>query len=180
MAQAGTGFGFGPGAGRAFHPLTLAFSFFVMWAISGAGQPSTMVRLMAFRNSRTLRYAVSYLTLYNAIVYIPLILIFICARSILPELAAQGRSDEAMPLLVRTLANPYLAGLILAAPYGAVMSTVSGFLLIVASALVRDVYQRFLRPAASEREIEWMSYTATAGVGLWSPSSPCCRPSTSS
>ncbi len=46
------------------------------------------------------------------------------------------------------------------------MSTVSAFLLIVASGLVRDIYQRFLRPAASEREIEWASYIATLGVGL--------------
>ena len=34
------------------------------------------------------------------------------------------------------------AGLILAAPYGAVLSTVSGWLLIVSSGLVRDLYQR--------------------------------------
>ena len=65
-----------------------------------------------------------------------------------------------------TLANPYVAGLILAAPYGAVMSTVSGFLLIISSGLVRDLYQRFLRPTASEKEIEWASYAATVGVGL--------------
>src|SRR5262249_48775784 len=75
------------------------------------------------------------------------------------------KSDEAMPRLVVELANPYVAGLIMAAPYGAVMSTVSGFLLIVASGLVRDIYQRFLRPAASEREIAWASYAATVLVG---------------
>lgn len=166
MEHAGDGFGFGPGAGRAFHTLPLAFSFFLMWAISGAGQPSTLVRLMAFRNSRTLRYSIAYLTIYNMMVYVPLILIFVCARSILPDLAnVAGGSDQVMPMLCQTLANPYIAGLILAAPYGAVMSTVSGFLLIVASGLVRDLYQRFLRPTASEREIEWMSYAATAVVG---------------
>ena len=54
-----------------------------------------------------------------------------------------------MPSLVIKLANPYVAGLILAAPYGAVLSTVSGWLLIVSSGLVRDLYQRFLRPTAS-------------------------------
>lgn len=149
-----------------FHTLTLAFSFFVMWAISGAGQPSTLVRLMAFRNTKTLRYSIIYLTIYNAIVYVPLILIFVCARSILPGLADAGRSDEIMPMLVKTLANPYVAGLILAAPYGAVMSTVSGFLLIVASGLVRDIYQRFLRPTASEKEIERVSYAGTVLVGV--------------
>src|SRR5262249_61062752 len=123
VAQAGIGFAFGPGAeiqpGHAFHPITLAFSFFVMWAITGMGQPSTLVRLMAFRDSRTLRYSILYQCLYNAIIYIPLIFIFVAARSILPNLA---KPDEVMPRLVIHLANPYIAGLILAAPYGAVMS----------------------------------------------------------
>ncbi|MDX2035141.1 MAG: sodium/solute symporter [Isosphaeraceae bacterium] len=163
MELAGDGFGFGPGAGRNFHPVTLAFSFFVMWAITGMGQPSTMVRLMAFRDSRTLRVSILYLVIYNVLVYVPLIFIFVCARSILPGLE---KPDEVMPRLVIALSNPYLAGLILAAPYGAVMSTVSGFLLIIASGLVRDVYQRFLRPNATEKELEYASYGATAVIGL--------------
>jgi sodium/pantothenate symporter len=163
MEQAGPGFAFGPGAGRDFHPLTLAFSYFVMWAITGAGQPSTMVRLMAFRDSKTLRYSILYVMIYNAVIYIPLILIFVAARSILPPLAS---SDDAMPTLVVTLTNPYVAGFIMAAPYGAVLSTVSGWLLIIASGLVRDLYQRFLRPRASEREIARASYLATLLVGL--------------
>ncbi len=163
MDLAGDGFAFGPGAGRNFHPLGLAISFFVMWAITGMGQPSTMVRLMAFRDSRTLRWSIIYLTIYNILIYVPLVFIFVAARGILPGLE---KSDEVMPRLVIHLANPYVAGLILAAPYGAVMSTVSGFLLIVASGLVRDVYQRFLRPGAAEREIERASYAATAGIGL--------------
>jgi len=163
VAQTDAGFAFGPGAGRAFHPIGLAVSFFVMWAITGMGQPSTMVRLMAFRDSRTLRYSILYLTLYNVVIYVPLILIFIAARAVLPGLT---NTDEVMPRLVIALANPYVAGLILAAPYGAVMSTVSGFLLIVASGLVRDIYQRFLRPSASEKEIERASYGATMLVGV--------------
>ena len=156
-------FAFGPGAGRAFHPLSLAISFFVMWAISAMGQPSTLVRLMAFRDSRTLRWSIIYLTLYNLVIYVPLIFIFICARQILPNLT---RTDEVMPRLVITLANPYVAGLILAAPFGAVMSTVSGWLLIISSGLVRDIYQRFINPQASEKEIERASYMGTVLVGV--------------
>ncbi|AGA30109.1 sodium/pantothenate symporter [Singulisphaera acidiphila] len=163
MAQTDPGFGFGPGAGREFHPLGLAISFFFMWAITGMGQPSTLVRLMAFRDSRTLRYSIIYLTIYNALIYIPLLFIFVAARSILPNLAS---SDDVMPSLVIKLANPYVAGLILAAPYGAVLSTVSGWLLIVSSGLVRDLYQRFFRPTATEREIAWASYSTTVGIGL--------------
>jgi SSS family solute:Na+ symporter/sodium/pantothenate symporter len=135
-----------------------------MWAISGMGQPSTLVRLMAFRDSRTLRYSIIWQSIYNALIYVPLIFIFIAARSLLPELV--GHSDRVMPRLVVSLTNPYLAGLILAAPYGAVMSTVSGFLLLVSSALVRDIYQRYLRPAASDRELARASYMATVLVGV--------------
>lgn len=163
MNQAGPGFAFGPGAGREFHPITMAFSYFVMWAITGAGQPSTIVRLMAFRDSRTLRYSLIYQTLYNAIVYIPLIFIFVAARSLPLRLSSP---DDVMPTLVVTLANPYVAGILMAAPYGAVLSTVSGWLLIISSGLVRDLYQRFLRPAASEREIARASYIGTVLVGL--------------
>lgn len=163
MELAGPGFGFGPGAGRDFHPLTMAFSYFVMWAITGMGQPSTMVRLMAFRDSKTLRYAILYVTLYNAIIYIPLILIFVAARSILPPLES---SDYAMPTLIVTLANPYVAGILMAAPYGAVLSTVSGWLLIIASGLVRDLYQRLIHPDASEQHLARASYLATVLVGI--------------
>lgn len=163
VAQTDPGFAFGPGAERAFHPIGLAFSFFVMWAITGMGQPSTMVRLMAFRDSKTLRYSIIYLTIYNAIIYIPLIFIFIAARSILPDLKS---SDDVMPSLVIKLANPYVAGLILSAPYGAVLSTVSGWLLIISSGLVHDIYQRFLRPTANDREIAIASYAMTVLVGV--------------
>lgn len=163
IEQTDVGYAFGPGAGMEFHPIGLAVSFFFMWAITGMGQPSTMVRLMSFRDSRTLRYSIIYLTIYNLLIYVPLIFIFIAARSIVPGLA---NPDEIMPSVVIKLANPYVAGLILAAPYGAVMSTVSGFLLIISSGIVRDVYQRFIRPQASEKEIEWASYSATVAVGV--------------
>src|SRR4051794_28331933 len=102
VAQTDAGFAFGPGAVRAFHPIGLAVSFFFMWSITGMGQPSTMVRLMAFRDSRTLRYSILYLTLYNLVIYVPLIMIFIAARAILPNLT---NTDEVMPSLVITLAN---------------------------------------------------------------------------
>jgi SSS family solute:Na+ symporter/sodium/pantothenate symporter len=113
---------------------------------------------MAFRDSRTLRFSIIYVTIYNAIIYVPLIFIFITARTILPDLKD---SDSVMPTMVVKLANPYVAGIIMAAPYGAVLSTVSGWLLIIASGLVHDLYQRFLRPKASEKEIARASYLAT-------------------
>ena len=53
------------------------------------------------------------------------------------------------------------------------MSTVSGFLLIIASGLVRDVYQRFFRPGASEKEIARASYMRPRSSSAWSSGSFC-------
>ena len=72
-------------------------------------------------------------------------------------------------------------GLILAAPYAAAMSAVAGFLLLMSSSLVRDIYQRNINPSVSPRAVSRISYATTAVVGAHRHvSPPCGRPSSSS
>jgi SSS family solute:Na+ symporter/sodium/pantothenate symporter len=59
-----------------------------------------------------------------------------------------------------------VAGLILAAPFGAIMATVSSYLVVIASGVVRDVYQRLLRPHATQNEIRYLAYAAMVLVGI--------------
>jgi len=150
-----------------FLPLSLAISFFFMWAISGTGQPPNMVRLMAFRNSRTLRFSIFTVAIYYTAIYLPLVLIFCCARLLIPGMEVE--SDRVMPAMAVFLCEhagiAWLAGLLVAAPFAAVMSTVDSFLLMISSALVRDIYQRNINPRASERTIKWLSYLFTMIVG---------------
>ena len=150
-----------------FLPLSLAISFFFMWSISGTGVPSNMVRLMAFRDARTLRLAIFTVAIYYSLIYLPLVLIFCCARVLLPGMELE--SDRVMPQMAVTLTNSigqaWLAGLLIAAPFAAVMSTVDSFLLMISSSLVRDIYQRNLNPAAPERTIKRLSYLCTLMVG---------------
>ena len=108
------------------------------------------------------------MALYNLLIYLPLLVICICARSILPELKV---SDEVMPRLAlwatRDLPGGSLvSGLILAAPLGAVMSTISAYLVVIASSLVRDVYQHFFRPAASQAEVRRVAQGVMIVLGL--------------
>lgn len=150
-----------------FLPLSLAISFFFMWAISGTGQPSNMVRLMAFNNSTTLRRSIMTVAVYYSMIYFPLVIIFCCARVLMPGMDAE--SDRIMPAMAVFLTENagfgWLAGLLVAAPFAAVMSTVDSFLLMISSALVRDVYQRNLNPQASEKTIKRLSYLTTLVVG---------------
>jgi len=146
----------------------MAMSFFVFWAFGGAGQPSNMVRMMAFKDTRTLRRSIAMVSVYYSLIYFPLVIIFCCARVLMPGMEVD--SDRVMPELathVTTAAGmPWLAGLLIAAPFAAVMSSVDSFLLLVSSALVRDVYQKSINPRASEQTIRRLTYWVTCGVGV--------------
>ena len=149
-------------------PLALAVSFFFMWTFSGAGQPSNMVRLMAFNSARTLRRAIFTVSIYYSLIYFPLVIIFCCSRFLLPGWETQ--SDRIMPEMARLtttlIGMPWLAGLLVAAPFAAVMSTMDSFLLMISSAVVRDIYQRHVNPEASQKAIKRMTYAATIAVGV--------------
>ncbi|CAN5764735.1 hypothetical protein BH23PLA1_BH23PLA1_06820 [soil metagenome] len=160
---------FGPGRTRPgvpFHPLAAGISFFFMWSISGAGQPGTMVRLMAFKDSRTLRYSIFTVSVYFGLIYLPMVLIFVSAQHLIHPAELTGGTDQIMPELAKRVAPWWLAGILIAAPFAAVMSTVDSFLLLISSAIVRDVYQRFINPDVSERTVKRASYATTALAGL--------------
>jgi hypothetical protein len=165
---------FGPGrtnTGRPFHTLGMILSFFVMWAITGMAQPSTMVRLIAFKDSKTLKHAMMTVTIYFGMIYLPLIAIVMAARSTLPILTPED-SDRAIVLvatrLVSDMGIPYqvLGAIFIAAPFAAVMSTVDSMLLLISSCAVRDIYQRTINPDVTQRTVKIISYTTTAVAGI--------------
>jgi SSS family solute:Na+ symporter/sodium/pantothenate symporter len=142
---------------------------FCFWPFAGTASPASVVRVMACKNTAVLRKSISLLAVYNMGIYLPLIVICICGRAILPDLGKE--SDAIVPRLALTLTDglpmgSLLSGLVLAAPFGAIMATVSCFLLVIASGLVRDVYQRFVNPQATQHELRRLTYAAMIAIGL--------------
>ena len=95
-------------------------------------------------------------------------IIFCCARVLMPGMEAHA--DAIMPrmavLLTENVGMVWLAGLLVAAPFAAIMSTVDSFLLVISSAVVRDLYQRNINPEAlSEKTVKRLSYFSTLIVG---------------
>ncbi len=158
----------GPKAGSAtgFLPIMLAISFFCFWPFAGAAQPSYMARQMAFKDIPTLRHSIIFVALYFSLIYFPLIIIFTCGRVLLPgwEMDADRVMPEMATFLTSEAGVPWLAGLLVAAPFAAVMSSVDSFLLLVSGSVVRDVYQR-KNPTASEAQMKKVTYWTTVGVG---------------
>lgn len=169
--QAASRYVSGPGQkpdGSPWLPLTMAFSMFCFWPFAGTASPASVVRIMACKDTGVLRRSMFLLATYNMGIYLPLIAVCICARAIMPDLGA--KSDEVIPRMALTLTQElpfgsWMSGLILAAPFGAIMATVSSYLLVIASGLVRDVYQRFINPAASDREMRRLTYAVMILIG---------------
>lgn len=169
---AGPAFTSGPGLrsnGEAFLPLTMAFSFFCFWPFAGMASPASVVRIMACKDTRVLRQSIFLLATYNMCIYLPLIITCICAKAMMPGLA---KPDEVIPRMALQLTSGFplglgswVSGLILAAPFGAIMATVSCYLLVIASGLVRDVYQRFVNPQATEHDLRRLTYIVMIVVG---------------
>ncbi len=169
--QAATNYASLPGQkpdGSPWLPLTMAFSFFCFWPFAGTASPASVVRIMACRDTNVLRKSMFLLAVYNMGIYVPLIAICICARALMPDLGT--KSDEVIPRMALTLTDglplgSWMSGLIMAAPFGAIMATVSSYLLVIASGLVRDVYQRFVHPAATDREMRRLTYLVMIVIG---------------
>ena len=153
--------------GAGFLPMIAGMSFFLFFALNGPGQPATMVRLMAFDKSKTVRGGIAMLSIYFAMIYFPLVIIFCCARVLIP--GADANADRIMPLmsfqLSQTAGVPWLAGFLVAAPFAAAMSTVDSFMLMISSSIVRDVYQKSFKPNATQREVKWLSYGCMLVIG---------------
>ena len=170
VAVTDANFASGPGygtTGRAFLTPGLAVSFFCVWVFAGIGSPASMVRVMAMDSTDVLRKSIVLLALYNCLIYLPLVAICVAGRAMIPHL---DKPDEIIPRLALTVTGglpggSLVSGLILAAPFGAIMATVSCYLLVISSGLVQDLYLRFLRPHAGMREVRLVTYASMALIG---------------
>jgi len=150
----------GPGPGD-FLPLSAAISFFAIYALAAAGQPSLLTRFLTCRDTATIRRACFIIGVYILLLYPAVMTLGVVGRALVPELEA---ADHAMPATILAATPAALAGVLLAAPFAAIMSTVSSYLLVTSSAVVRDLYARNRTGVLSESRAETLTYCSTFGL----------------
>ncbi len=147
----------GPGPDQ-FLPLPAAISFFFIWPLANISQPSLIARFLASKDTRTLKRAAFLIGLYILLLYPAIMTLGVVSRVLVPELDAP---DHAIPAVILAAVPPMIAGLTLAAPLAAIMSTISSFLLVSSSAIVRDLYQRNVRHELSEHGARRLTHVST-------------------
>jgi sodium/proline symporter len=156
---------------RAFEPSLLdplalgagAFLGFVGIGLGSPGNPHILVRYMSIRDAGQLRYAAFVGTFWNAAMALGAVAIGLVGRAWSPAVEALPGADpeNLFPALAQAFLHPALVGVVIAAILAAIMSTADSQLLVAASSVVRDLYQKVLRrgEATSERRLVLLSRT---------------------
>ncbi|MFZ7943883.1 sodium/pantothenate symporter [Neobacillus sp. 19] len=150
------------GANRELTPAYVS-SFWILVGIGVVGLPQITVRAMSYKNSKAMHSAIIIGTIVVGFIMLGMHLIGVFARPVLPGVEI---GDTVMPLLSMKVLPPFVAGIVLAAPMAAIMSTVDALLILVSSALVKDVYLNYIKPYAKEDHVKKVSFSVTAIIGI--------------
>ncbi|MBA3590305.1 sodium/pantothenate symporter [Methylibium sp.] len=152
---------FGPGPGGWASPSVL-IGFWILWVLLAVGNPSLSMRFMAARDTRTIHRAMIIAAVIGTVFYVPMFYFGAAIYTVFPDLPP----DVAVPRAYLASLPGWLAGICLAAPFAAVMSTVDSLLLTASSALVRDIYQGYINPEADPKRLSQWSYVISACIGI--------------
>ena len=147
-------------------PRPFILSFWVLVGLGILGLPQTTQRCMAYRDSRSMHQAMIMGTLIIGFMILCAHLAGALGRAVFPHLPA---GDLAMPTLIVELLPPFWAGVFIAGPLAAIMSTVDSMLLLASAAIIKDLYIHYrlggdasrMRPSGLKRA----DFLVTVAVG---------------
>ena len=134
-------------------------SFWVLVCFGVVGLPHTAVRCMAFKDSKALHRGMLIGTLVLSLIMFGMHLAGALGRAIIPDLKI---ADQVIPTLMLQVLPPIVAGIFLAAPMSAIMSTIDAQLIRSSSIFVKDLYLSAKPQAAkNEKKIGYISSVIT-------------------
>lgn len=129
---------------------------FVGIGLGSPGNPHILVRYMSIDDPRQLRVSAIIGTIWNILMAGGAIFIGLIGRAMFPgvDLLPAADTEQLYPFLAQKHLPPFWFGLILASIFAAIMSTADSQLLVAASAVVRDVYQKIFRKKIELAQIQ--------------------------
>ncbi|WP_434310962.1 sodium/pantothenate symporter [Hominifimenecus sp. rT4P-3] len=146
-------------------------SFWVLVGVGVLGLPQTAVRGMGFKDTHSMHRAMIYGTIVVGILMIGMHFAGALTLPLLPE-GGIASTDQVIPYVVLNYMPAWAAGLFLAAPLAAVMSTVSSLLILASATILKDLYLNYVigkvpeRRQKAEKKLPRYSFLLTAVLGL--------------
>ncbi|WP_435930479.1 sodium/pantothenate symporter [Dryocola sp. BD613] len=151
------------GADNILSPAFMA-SFWVLVCFGVIGLPHTAVRCISYKDSKAVHRGIILGTIVVAALMFGMHLAGALGRAVLPDLQVP---DLVIPTLMVTVLPPVAAGIFLAAPMAAIMSTINAQLLQSSATIVKDLYLN-MRPEQirNEKLLKRMSSAITLILGV--------------
>ncbi|OCG28610.1 sodium/panthothenate symporter [Gilliamella sp. wkB108] len=111
-------------------------SFWVLVCFGVVGLPHTAVRCMAYKDSKAVHQGIIIGTIVVTVIMLTMHLSGALGRVIISDLTIP---DQVVPTLIIKVLPPLAAGIFLAAPLAAIMSTINAQLLQVSSVIIKDL-----------------------------------------
>lgn len=114
--------------------------------LGSPGNPHIIARYMSIDDERQLKTACAIGTFWNVVMAGGALLVGLAGRVVIPEIDMLPGADteNLFPVLAAQYLPPVLFGLVIASIFAAIMSSADSQLLVAASSLVRDVYEKLV------------------------------------
>ena len=122
------------------------------WGLGYFGQPHILVRFMSIKSVDKLGKSMAIAIVWVFLSLCGAVIIGFIAIAMFDDLTS-GEEEKVFIFMIRDLFNPWFGGILLAAIFSAIMSTIDSQLLVSSSALSEDFYCKAIRKEASEKEI---------------------------
>jgi sodium/pantothenate symporter len=126
-------------------------SFWILVCVGVIGLPHSALRCFGYKDSKALHRGILIGTIVSALLMFGMHLAGALGRALLP---AMDSPDKIMPALMMEVLPPWLAGIFLAAPMAAIMSTIDSQLIQASATLVKDLWLNYLSPKQSQQKLE--------------------------
>ncbi len=115
--------------------------------LGSPGNPHILSRYMSVDDPRQMRVVAVVGTIWNVLMAWGAVFIGLAGRVYFPEaeMLPAADTENLFPMLAQLHLHPVLFGVVLASIFAAIMSTADSQLLVAASSVVRDLYEKIIR-----------------------------------
>lgn len=137
------------------------------WGLGYFGQPHILARFMAIRRISEIPRARKIAMFWVIACLSGAVMIGLFANAYFTEPLPEALSETVFLKLMQSRLVPSLiAGFLMAAVLAAIMSTADSQLLVASSTFTEDLYHRFFRKTATQKELIWISRLAVIAIAV--------------
>jgi SSS family solute:Na+ symporter len=137
--------------GKDFFTPQVWISYMVLWIMCDPMFPQLFARFYTARDEKAIKFSMIMYAPITAVLFLGPVLIGAWGNLEFPGLTGT-EPDQIMPMMLDRFAPSWVLGIMLSGAFAALMSTADSQLLVLSSMLTRDVYKKWVKRDANQRQ----------------------------